>query len=56
MTDYEPGYEGSIAADPQELPELDDPPRDWDEFGPKTQAENLRDGIGDELFEWFGEE
>ena len=34
MSDYQPGYTGSQRAPPERWPEITDPPRPWEEWGP----------------------
>ena len=53
MSDYQPGYTGSKKAPPERWPEITDPPRPWEEWGPAAQAETLREGIRDVLFEYL---
>lgn len=43
-------------ATPDDYPELESPRRPWDEWGAREQADNLREALGDELFEWIEEE
>jgi len=52
MTDFEPCYRGSTAAPPPHHPETDGPTKPF-EFWADQQAEGLRAGVGNALFEWM---
>ena len=38
-------------ATPDDYPELNNPRRPWDEWGSREQADNLREALGDELYD-----